>query len=159
MHKENQNSVPGATRITVMGVYVWPFSKADVRELTHETFGDANAESVQSMRDQLEHLVVIELHVTGAVADFNVGMLSQDMPTARTDASQVPYAETYWSADGETCFGDAVPEGLQSCRLCFFLHEFHVGKPLYDSTGHSFALPQPTTLPARLSTVLRYEVP
>ncbi|HLP85837.1 MAG TPA: hypothetical protein VK157_15915 [Phycisphaerales bacterium] len=148
-----------AAHIADMAVYTWPFSEADLRDLTHEAFGDASAENVQCMREQLERLVVIELQMTGAVVEFNVGMLSQDMPTARTAVSQVPYCESYWSDDGETCFGEAVPDGVQSCRLCFFLHEFDVSKPVYDATGRGFPLPRPTALPERLKSVLRYEVP
>lgn len=141
-----------------IGVYKWPFNTADVHALCDQNWGERSQATVIAARAHLTNLVLIELLVQSPALDL--GSLTQDPPSKRTENSQVPYDESFWSVDGSTYLthGDA-PAALPF-RVVFFLHEFDPSKPLYTSDGIKIDLPERTQLPARLSKVIdHYDSP
>lgn len=139
-------------------MYKWPFNTADVHALCDQNWGERSQATLTAARSQLTNLVLVELLVKSRTLDLS--SLTQDPPSKRTENSQVPYNESFWSADGSAYIAhDDTPEETPY-RVVFFLHEFDPAKPLYTSDGITIDLPERTQLPARLSKVIdHYDSP
>lgn len=144
--------------IEAVGVYKWPYSARDVEAACDVMYGDRAGEHLLEARDLLAHLVVVELRVSGDLAHWDVGGLAQVEPDRRGPNTQVPYDESWWSEDGERCFGSAEPS-LGPCRVVFFLHCFDESRALIDAVGRIMPLPKMSKLPQRLRAHLRYDPP
>lgn len=132
------------------------FSDADVDRLARDAWGLSQAESLAAARTQLERLVLVEVL---AREPIRLGSISQTPLHLRDGNEQVPYNESYWSADGSRCLGVRQPSG-NIYRMVFFLHEFNPNKPLYLG-GDELVCPRLLQrVPARLATVIAaYEPP
>jgi hypothetical protein len=144
--------------ISPIGVYVWPHSAKDLKNLAKAMYGVADADSVRELKNQLSSLVLIELALNGVGPDFDVGDIAQVPVAERGEDTQVPYDETFITADGEQSLGCFLPD-RESFRVVFFLHEFDPTRGLYWTRGEQIDLPKPTELPARLKDHVRYDPP
>ena len=90
---------------------------------------------------------------------MRLGSISQTPLRLRDGNEQVPYNESYWTADGLRCLGTRQPSG-DVYRMVFFLHEFDPDQPLYLD-GDELLCPRLLEhVPARLATVIAaYEPP
>jgi hypothetical protein len=142
-----------------VGVYRWPFDEADVRRDCREMSGKVTAEGLGHTRTQLENLVVVELLVTSPPPENFLNALSQSKPDVMDDESQVPYDESYWTADGTQRLDDPDPPQELPYRIVFFLHFFDLKSPLYAGDAGTIELPKVADLPSRLRDHLEYLPP
>lgn len=144
--------------VVAVGVYRWPHSSADVESACQMLFGTRTPETLRRTRDQFEKLVVVELEIKGDRSAFDIGRLTQCAPEDRDGNEQVPYDESWWSADGERLAG--LDSTLRAhCRVIFFLHEFEPDQPLWFGDDRAIVLPPITPMPERWRRHLRYEPP
>jgi hypothetical protein len=104
----------------------------------------------KNVRDELSSVVLFEVLVEQADAQFDVGDFGQP------GSDQAAYDEAYLSPDGTSVvswFG--VPD-MDPLRIVFFLHFFDSTKPLATSYGE-VGIPATTDIPERLRSVISYE--
>lgn len=145
--------------LEAVGVYKWPYTASDVRRLSEEVWGDRSSDSLSLAKEQLEGLFVVELLVRSGTGTFNAGQLAQAMPDDRDESTQVPYDESFWSADGSEYLQHDAPPGNPPYRVVFYLHYFDPSKPLVAEWGSIVQLPERTKLPARIANVLKQYLP
>jgi hypothetical protein len=108
--------------------------------------------------DAPEPCHLIECWVRGALGDFDIGKITQEVPSQPEDNWQVPWDEYVLNDNctaGELAYyGDAFTGNV---RIAFFFHYVDFGQPLLTPVGPK-SLPTPTDRPDRLSFI-EYEPP
>lgn len=145
-----------SAKFTPIAVYKWPFGEQEVLDFCDDAFADRTPENLQHSHAQLSGLYVIELLLHEKLC---IDELQQDPPSARCQSSQVPYDESYWTADGSQYIGHYSKPDRLPVRVVFFLHYFDPNAPLYDADGSAVSLPAPTSFPKRLAQKVQYDRP
>jgi hypothetical protein len=101
-----------------------------------------------------ESLYLFELTVSeaGKIQSF-INHITQE-----TGEDQAPYLEAYLDDKGTRQIDQPDEAAGYPCRLCFYLHFVDLGVPL-DVAGRHLPLPEPVTMPKRLSALLDYTPP
>jgi hypothetical protein len=101
-------------------------------------------------RAQLDSVVLIEVIVCNRDKRFRVGDFGQ--------GEQAPWAEGYFSADGETRIPARWPDvpEMEPLRMAFFIHFWDPTLPLKSSYGN-LRCPEPGSMPERLARLLPFE--
>jgi hypothetical protein len=90
---------------------------------------------------------LIELDVESPPATVDAGAFGQADPALAPDSWQVAYDERFLESLGSS-----------RSRLIFFLHFVRFDRPL-KTPFEDVALPEPTPMPPRLASIVRYEPP
>ena len=98
--------------------------------------------------DDLTNLFLIELGITGQFpgSDDLSNIAHQD---------QAPYMEFFLDESGNECITEKQAIQASQSRVCFFLHEVNLKKPL-EITGQKHPFPGVTPLPDRLVPFTHY---
>lgn len=134
------------TSVSLIGTYRVEVSPEERRYITEHVTGD-EAQTEREIAD----LVLLELLVSNATPDFDVGLVGQQ------GSDQAPWLERYFSADGLLCLGEELPI-LSEFRVCFFMHYFRTGSAIQSPYGN-MASPDITSMPTRLVSACAYEHP
>ncbi len=134
------------TSVSLIGTYQVEVSPEERQHITEHVTGD-EAQTEREIAD----LVLLELLVSNATQDFDVGLVGQQ------GSDQAPWLERYFSADGQLCLGEKQPT-LTEFRVCFFMHNFRTGSPVQSPYGNIASL-DITSMPARLASACTYEHP
>ena len=145
--------------IQAVGLYKLPFEESDVMEFSDDAYGDTEPDHLAASREELDGIYIIELLITGRAKDFDIGDISQSDPDDRSHSTQVPYDESFWSADGELFLDQFRIPNLPEFRVVFFLHSCDPLLPLVDADGTAIPLPQASPFPPRLAANVRYQRP
>ena len=151
--------MPGS--IELIGVYQLPVTEELVAKQAELSYGEAfSPEQRAQVRELLESAVLVEVLVSDADADFNVGGFMQENPELPPMNWQAAWAEAFLSADGDRLLAERwnpLPPGHTTFRVTFFIHEWRVDRALLSSYG---SLPggAPTPMPERLRELVPYEL-
>jgi hypothetical protein len=115
-------------------------------------------ETERECREQLENVVLVEVVVRNPDECFDVGDFTQPRNGIPQDNWQVPWAEAYLSADGESLAVErwSKPGTPGDLRVAFFMYDWQPHIPLHSSYGE-VACPQVREMPMRLVRLLPYE--
>lgn len=137
-----------ATQLKLIGVYRVSVSDEELRWIAEEV-----TLSMERALEEVGALVLIEMEVRGAPADFDLGRFHQD------GSDQVPYDEKYFSIGGSEIVVDGFDTPNQrDFRVCFFLHYFDATKKIVSPYGE-FVPTEIMEMPERLRAVCIYEHP
>ena len=106
------------TTLTLIGAYTVAVSGEELRFITEEV-----TRNVESAREEVRGLALLEIEVHGASSNFDIGLLHQE------GSEQAAYDERYFTVDGLHLLGSDRPD-LPDFRVCFFLHYFHPSKKI-----------------------------
>lgn len=150
------------TRVEVIGVYPVEVDEATFEEAwrlkyerLYQPYTQAWKEAQEELREELSHIVIIELLVYDPDENFDLGEFTQDWDLPE-GLRQVPYLEAYLSLDGETIVSEDEPPNMNPLRVAFFLHYYKPERPLYTPYG-VVQLPEPSPMPERLRKLMKYE--
>jgi hypothetical protein len=151
--------MPG--NVQLIGVYTLPVNHEMIAEQAQILYGDdAAGEEFEQVREQLESTVLVEVLVSNADADFDVGDFAQEDPQQPRENWQASWAEALLSPDGERLLvvrGDPLPPDQANFRVAFYLHYWKPGQPLVTSYGRVPTTP-PSMMPERLTRLVPYEL-
>jgi hypothetical protein len=148
--------------VKVLGIHPVHISKDTLLENARLEFGDQfNLDDILALDDsafraRFSNLYLVEVLIERFDSNFDSGTITQELPGAPRDNWQVPYDERFLDADGIS--ERSSPSGFSAMRLAFFMHDLDVSRPLETPYG-SVALPIPTAMPGRLSSLFRYLPP
>ena len=150
-----------ASQVQLIGVYTLPVNPEMIAEQAQIIYGDdAAAEELEQAREQLESTVLVEVLVSNADADFDVGEFTQEDPKQPRDNWQAPWAEAFLSTDGERLLverGESLPSDQDSFRVAFYMHYWKPGEPLVTSYGR-LSTSSLSPMPERLTRLVPYEL-
>ena len=144
-----------APKIDVIGVYRLNVTDELFREQFDILYGfpmtkTERAAAERQCRDQLESVVLIEVVVTNRDKRFRVDDFGQ--------GEQAPWAEGYFSVDGESRLNVRWPDvpDTEPLRMAFFVHFWDSAETLKTSYG-DLHCPAPGPMPERLSRLIPFE--
>jgi hypothetical protein len=136
------------TSLALLGCYKVDVSPEERSFITAEVTGNEDLTN-----QELADLVLLELLVSEATSEFDVGLLEQE------DSAQAPWLERYFDADGVRYLGEEVPR-VSEFRVCFFLHHFQARGAIRSPYGNVPVDAVPVTaVPDRIASVCTYEHP
>ncbi|MDZ4655983.1 MAG: hypothetical protein SH868_00250 [Bythopirellula sp.] len=142
-------------KIDLLGVYRLQVSEDLFREQFDILYGfpmdDAERIAAERQcREQLESIVLIEVIVSNRDKRFRVSGFGQ--------GEQAPWAEGYFSADGETRIPVRWPDvpDVEPLRMAFFIHFWDPAVPLKTSYGN-LACAEPGPMSERLARLIPFE--
>lgn len=106
-----------------------------------------------------EEVHLLEVIVNASPSDFDVSDFTQEVLGQPRENWQVAYDEYYLSEQGDVIIGDFLhtPKGNTGVsRLAFFLYFLDFNTPLITPYGE-LKLPDPTSMPLRLSRIIDFE--
>ncbi len=112
-------------------------------------------ENREELEDALSNAVLIEVSVSGATKQIDVGSFVQPLEGVDSERWKVAYGEKYLSEDGIRKLGDDQP-ALHQFRVAFYIHCWQHGGNLHGPSG-PLALPKMKPMPARLWRLVPYE--
>jgi hypothetical protein len=112
-------------------------------------------ENREELEDALSQAVLIEVLVSGATKQVDVGKFVQPLEGVANERWKVAYGEKYLSEDGTRKLGDDQP-ALNQFRIAFYIHCWQQDGNLRGPSG-PLVLPPMKPLPARLWRLVPYE--
>jgi hypothetical protein len=122
----------------------------DIKFPARTSSEDLRREAKPGVVRELSAVVLVEVEVTGADAEYSAGDFGQP------GSEQAAYMESYLSPDGTTVISEYDRPPGDSLRVDFFLHFYDPARPLNTSYGVVSA-PRAVAMPERLRKILRYE--
>jgi hypothetical protein len=137
--------------IKVLGAYKVEITDEETKKFLQENFGKVLTSSELKEKfllkqDELSSVVALEVSVTNADMNFDVGDFRQP------DSDQVAYDEIYLSTDGHSIESLIRPNDPNNFRVYFFLHFYDKNKPLLSSYG-MISVPEIQPLPEYLKSL------
>lgn len=148
--------------ITVLGVYRLKVTEQLVLDKLSMDYlpEDQNVSSRETVLDELNKIVLIEVLIRDRGERFSVDHFLHDPPNEVSIYPQAAWSEVFLTHDGErtvpTEFGKSPPG--TDVRVAFFMHLWEPLRPL-NSTYGRVACPRPELMPERLQRVIPYELP
>ena len=146
-------------QVQLIGVYALPIDRAMIKAQAEILYGDdAAAEDLAQTREQLESVVLVEVLVSNAGSEFDVGDFTQEDSQQPPENWQAPWAEAFLSRDGGRLLaerGEPLPAAHAAFRVAFYLHYWKPGQPLLTTYGHLATTP-PAAMPERLARLVPY---
>jgi hypothetical protein len=134
------------TALKLIGTYRVSVSDEELQFITDEVTGNE-----ERTREEVDGLVLLELEVRNAPADFDPEKFHQ------IGSQQVAYDERYFTVEDLELIGSERP-GTPHFRICFFLHHFDpsimITSPYGEMTSTGLA-----DMPDRLASDCIYEHP
>lgn len=112
-------------------------------------------ENREELEDALSNSALIEVLVSGATGQVEVGKFVQPLEGVASERWKVAYGEKYLSEDGTRKLGDDQP-ALHQFRIAFYIHCWQQDGNLRGPTG-PLVLPPMKPMPARLWRLVPYE--
>jgi hypothetical protein len=110
--------------------------------------------------DNFDDVHLIEINANVPADKLDVGEITQEVDGLSSGSWQTPWHEKYLDDKGQNIIGDfsSVPVDTSSTRLLFYFHFLNFDKGIKTQFGE-IKLNKPTTLPDRLSGLVKYEQP
>ena len=147
-----------APKIQVLGVYSLCVTDGLVREEAECRYADPSAAEETEVRQELESVVLVEVLVRNADAQFDVGAFTQPKDGVDPAMWQVAWNEAYLTEDGNR-LAEKPRRGSQPkdfMRIAFFIHCWQPDSPLMSSYGE-IECPKVQQMPRRLAYLVPYE--